>query len=166
MPPPISNSQSMCYHISTSVLSTSSSSCGSLQLRWDFILRASRLDAFSVYPVPAWLLCYAPGGTTHQPAASPSPVLVLRTAPQISWPTPDRDRTVSMTLWTRRSRTALSGEQPNPWDLTSAPGCDEPTRGAKPLRRCELFGSDKPVIPRVVFIRWAMAIPLYTSPHH
>ena len=37
------------------------------------ILRgASRLDAFSVYPVPAWLLCYAPGGTTDQPAASPS----------------------------------------------------------------------------------------------
>ena len=38
----------------------------------------------------------------------------------------DRDRTVS-----RRSepssRTALIGEQPNPWDLLQPPGCDEPT---------------------------------------
>ena len=37
------------------------------------ILRgASRLDAFSVYPFPAWLLCYAFGKTTDPPAASPS----------------------------------------------------------------------------------------------
>ena len=36
------------------------------------ILRgASRLDAFSVYPVPAWLLCRALGRTTDTPAASP-----------------------------------------------------------------------------------------------
>ena len=36
------------------------------------ILRgASRLDAFSVYPFPAWLLCYALGNTTDTPAASP-----------------------------------------------------------------------------------------------
>ena len=33
---------------------------------------ASRLDAFSVYPFPAWLLCYALGKTTDTPAASPS----------------------------------------------------------------------------------------------
>ena len=39
----------------------------------DLILRgASRLDAFSVYPFPAWLLCYAFGKTTDTPAASPS----------------------------------------------------------------------------------------------
>ena len=37
------------------------------------ILRgASRLDAFSVYPFPAWLLCHALGRTTDTPAASPS----------------------------------------------------------------------------------------------
>ena len=36
------------------------------------ILRgASRLDAFSVYPFPAWLLGYALGNTTDTPAASP-----------------------------------------------------------------------------------------------
>ena len=36
------------------------------------ILRgASRLDAFSVYPVPAWLPGYAFGNTTGTPEASP-----------------------------------------------------------------------------------------------
>jgi len=36
------------------------------------ILRgASRLDAFSVYPVPAWLLCHEPDGSTDTPEASP-----------------------------------------------------------------------------------------------
>ena len=33
---------------------------------------ASRLDAFSVYPFPAWLLCHALGRTTDSPAASPT----------------------------------------------------------------------------------------------
>ena len=36
------------------------------------ILRgASRLDAFSVYPVPTWLLCHALGSTTDAPAVGP-----------------------------------------------------------------------------------------------
>ena len=58
---------------------------------------------------------------------------------QISTPTPDRDRTVS-----RRSepssRTALMGEQPNPWDLLQPQDAMSRHRGAKPLRRCELLG--------------------------
>ena len=37
------------------------------------ILRgASRLDAFSVYPVRTWLLCRAPGGATDTPVVRPS----------------------------------------------------------------------------------------------
>ena len=37
------------------------------------ILRgASRLDAFSVYPVPTWLLGHAPGDATDTPEVSPS----------------------------------------------------------------------------------------------
>ena len=37
------------------------------------ILRgASRLDAFSVYPVPAWLLCHGLGKPADAPAAGPS----------------------------------------------------------------------------------------------
>ena len=37
-----------------------------------FLRGASRLDAFSVYPFPAWLLCHAPGDATDPPAAGPS----------------------------------------------------------------------------------------------
>ena len=133
---------SMCYHTSTSALSTSSSSRGFTSLRMGYlILRgASRLDAFSVYPVQTWLLCHGLGTQQiHQRSVHPGP-LVLRTAPlRYPTPTPDRDRTVS-----RRSepssRTALMGEQPNPWDLLQPQDAMSRHRGAKPLRRCELLG--------------------------
>src|SRR5574341_1709676 len=66
--------------------------------------------------------------------------LVLRTDPLKSpTPTADRDRTVS-----RRSkpssRTALMGEQPNPWDLLQPQDAMSRHRGAKPPRRCGLLG--------------------------
>ena len=75
----------------------------------------------------------------HQWSVHPGP-LVLRTAPLKSLtPAPDRDRTVS-----RRSepssRTALMGEQPNPWDLLQPQDAMSRHRGAKPPRRCELLG--------------------------
>ena len=101
---------------------------------------ASRLDAFSVYPFRTWLLCHAVGRQQiHQWSVHPGP-LVLRTAPlKYPPPAPDRDRTVS-----RRSepssRTALMGEQPNPWDLLQPQDAMSRHRGAKPLRRCELLG--------------------------
>ena len=66
--------------------------------------------------------------------------LVLGTAP-LKFPTPtaDRDQTVS-----RRSkpssRTALIGEQPNPWDLLQPQDAMSRHRGAKPPRRCGLLG--------------------------
>ena len=75
----------------------------------------------------------------HQRFVHPGP-LVLGTAP-LKYPTPttDRDRTVS-----RRSepssRTALIGEQPNPWDLLQPQDAMSRHRGAKPPRRCELLG--------------------------
>jgi hypothetical protein len=75
----------------------------------------------------------------HQRFVRPGP-LVLGTAP-LKYPTPatDRDRTVS-----RRSepssRTALIGEQPNPWDLIQPQDAMSRHRGAKPPRRCELLG--------------------------
>ena len=54
-------------------------------------------------------------------------------------PTVDKDRTVS-----RRSepssRTALMGEQPNPWDRLQPQVAMSRHRGAKPPRRCELLG--------------------------
>ena len=66
--------------------------------------------------------------------------LVLGTAPLKSpTPTADRDRTVS-----RRSkpssRTALIGEQPNPWDLLQPQDAMSRHRGAKPRRRCGRLG--------------------------
>ena len=75
----------------------------------------------------------------HQRWVHPGP-LVLRTA-LLKFPTPttDRDRTVS-----RRSepssRTALMGEQPNPWDLLQPQDAMSRHRGAKPPRRCGLLG--------------------------
>ena len=76
----------------------------------------------------------------HQRFVHPGP-LVLGTAP-LKYPTPakDRDRTVS-----RRSkpssRTALIGEQPNPWDLLQPQDAMSRHRGAKPPRRYELLGA-------------------------
>ncbi|SRR3970040_671503 len=78
------------------------------------------------------------GQLEHQSCVHPGP-LVLGTAPLKSPPpTEDRDRTVS-----RRSkpssRTALIGEQPNPWDLLQPQDAMSRHRGAKPRRRCELL---------------------------
>src|SRR3990170_8046430 len=76
---------------------------------------------------------------THQRFVRPGP-LVLRTA-LLKFPAraADRDRTVS-----RRSkpslRTALMGEQPNPWDLLQPQDATSRHRGAKPPRRCGLLG--------------------------
>src|SRR5690625_2153642 len=66
--------------------------------------------------------------------------LVRRTA-LLKFPTraADRDRTVS-----RRSkpssRTALMGEQPNPWDRLQPQDATSRHRGAKPYRRYGLLG--------------------------
>src|SRR5699024_6753303 len=75
----------------------------------------------------------------HQWCVHPGP-LALRTAPlKLPPPTTDKDRTVS-----RRSdpssRTALMGEQPNPWDRLQPQDAMSRHRGAKPPRRCELLG--------------------------
>ena len=96
------------------------------------------LSAFipSTHSYPAMLLAEQ---LVHQRCVHPGP-LVLRTAP-LKFPTPatDRDRTVS-----RRSepssRTALMGEQPNPWDRLQPQDAMSRHRGAKPPRRCELLG--------------------------
>src|SRR6202041_3078182 len=75
----------------------------------------------------------------HQRYVHPGP-LVLGTTPLNSpTPTADRDRTVS-----RRSepssRTALMGEQPNPWERLHPQDATSRHRGAKPGRRCGLLG--------------------------
>ena len=65
--------------------------------------------------------------------------LVLEAAP-LKYPTPttDRDQTVSR-RFEPNSRTALIGEQPNPWDLLQPQDAMSRHRGAKPPRRYELL---------------------------
>src|SRR6266508_3281752 len=79
------------------------------------------------------------GQLIHQRSVRLGP-LVLETTPlKLPAPTADRDRTVS-----RRSepssRTALTGEQPDPWDLLRPQDATSRHRGAKPSRRCGLLG--------------------------
>ena len=97
----------------------------------------------------------------HQRFVHPGP-LVLGTAPlKYPAPTTDRDRTVS-----RRSepssRTALIGEQPNPWDLIQPQDAMSRHRGAKPPRRCELLGEISLLSPAYLLSveRW----PFHTEP--
>src|SRR3569623_1833624 len=79
------------------------------------------------------------GHPAHQRYVQPAP-LVLWAAP-LKFPAP---MAVSVQSVSRRfkpsSRTALIGEQPNPWDLLQPQDAMGRHRGAKPLRRCELSG--------------------------
>ncbi len=91
----------------------------------------------SVRSYPAMLLAEQPD---HQGYVHPGPLVLWATPLKCPTPTADRDRTVS-----RRSkpssRTALIGEQPNPWDLLQPQDAMSQHRGAKPRRRCELSGA-------------------------
>ena len=84
---------------------------------------------------PAMHLAVQPA---HHWFVHPGP-LVLGTAP-LKYPTPatDRDQTVSR-RFEPNSRTALIGEQPNPWDLLQPQDAMSRHRGAKPPRRYELL---------------------------
>ncbi len=74
----------------------------------------------------------------HQRLVIPGPLVLGNALLKSPTPTVDKDRTVS-----RRSepssRTALIGEQPNPWDLLQPQDAMSRHRGAKPLRRCGLL---------------------------
>src|SRR5881397_2283200 len=70
----------------------------------------------------------------HQRYVRPGP-LVLRSYPlNLLTPTTDKDRTV-LRRSEPSSRTALIGEQPNPWDLLQPQDAMSRHRGAKPPRR-------------------------------
>ena len=97
----------------------------------------------------------------HQRSVRPGP-LVLGTAPLKSPArAADRDRTVS-----RRSkpssRTALMGEQPNPWDLLQPQDALSRHRGAKQSRRCGLLETISLLSPEYLLSveRW----PFHTEP--
>jgi hypothetical protein len=110
--------------------------CGRSHLEASFALRCFQRFSQPNVSYPAMPLA---GQPAHRRFVHPGP-LVLGTAPRKPpTPTTDRDRTVS-----RRSepssRTALMGEQPNPWDLLQPQDATSRHRGAKPCRRCELLG--------------------------
>ena len=112
----------------------------------------------SVHSYPAMPLARQ---QVHQRYVHPGP-LVLGAAPLKSpTPTADRDRTVS-----RRSkpssRTALIGEQPNPWDLLQPQDAMSRHRGAKQPRRYELLGVISLLSPAYLLSveRW----PFHTEP--
>ena len=75
----------------------------------------------------------------HESYVHPGPLVLGTDLLKYPSATEDRDRTVS-----RRSkpssRTALMGEQPNPWDLLRPQDAMSRHRGAKPPRRYELLG--------------------------
>ena len=75
----------------------------------------------------------------HQRCVLPGPLVLGKDPLKSPTPTADRDRTVS-----RRSepssRTALIGEQPNPWDLLQPQDAMSRHRGAKQPRRYGLLG--------------------------
>ena len=79
------------------------------------------------------------GQQTHQSYVHPGPLVLGTDFLKIPSAAEDRDRTVS-----RRSepssRTALMGEQPNPWDLLQPQDAMSRHRGAKPSRRYGLLG--------------------------
>src|SRR6478609_6832416 len=101
------------------------------------------------------------GQPEHQRFVHPGP-LVLWIAPlKCPAPTEDRDQTVSR-RFKPSSRTALIGEQPNPWDLLQPQDAMSRHRGAKPRRRYELSGAISLLSPEYLLSdeRW----PFHAGP--
>ena len=97
----------------------------------------------------------------HQRSVHPGPLVLGAALRKSLAPTADRDRPVS-----RRSepssRTALMGEQPNPWDLLQPQDATSRHRGAKPPRRYELLGEISLLSPEYLLSdeRW----PFHAEP--
>src|SRR5579863_8355497 len=76
----------------------------------------------------------------HQRFVRPGPLVLGSNLLKSPTPTADRDRTV-LRRSEPRSRTALMGEQPNPWDQLQPQDATIRHRGAKPPRRCGVLQS-------------------------
>ena len=97
----------------------------------------------------------------HQRSVLPNPLVLGEDLLKSRTPTIDRDRPVS-----RRSkpssRTALIGEQPNPWDLLQPQDAMSRHRGAKPPRRYELLGEISLLSPE--YLLSVERRPFHTGP--
>ena len=97
----------------------------------------------------------------HQRDVLLNPLVLKKNLRKFRAPTPDRDRPVS-----RRSkpssRTALMGEQTNPWDRLQPQDAMSRHRGAKPRRRYGLLGVISLLSPEYLLSdeRW----PFHTGP--
>ena len=97
----------------------------------------------------------------HQRYVLPNPLVLKKNLLKFRAPTADRDRPVS-----RRSkpssRTALMGEQTNPWDRLQPQDAMSRHRGAKPRRRYGLLGVISLLSPEYLLSdeRW----PFHTGP--
>ena len=97
----------------------------------------------------------------HQRFVLSNPLVLGKSLLSHPAPTPDRDRPVS-----RRSkpssRTALMGEQTNPWDRLQPQDAMSRHRGAKPRRRYGLLGVISLLSPEYLLSdeRW----PFHTGP--
>ena len=80
------------------------------------------------------------GQQMHQRSPHPGPLVLGADPLKPPTPTTDRDRTV-LRRSEPSSRTALMGEQPNPWDLIQPQDAMSRHRGAKQCRRYELSGT-------------------------
>ena len=89
----------------------------------------------SVHSYPAMPLA---GQPAHHWYVHFGPLVLEATPLKIPTPATDRDQTVSR-RFEPNSRTALIGEQPNPWDLLQPQDAMSRHRGAKPPRRYELL---------------------------
>ena len=118
------------------------------------------LSAFipSEHSYPALLLAEQ---LVHKGFVHPGPLVLGTELLNLPTATADRDRTVS-----RRSepssRTALMGEQPNPWDQLQPQDAMSRHRGAKPRRRYELLGAISLLSPAYLLSveRW----PFHSEP--
>ena len=80
------------------------------------------------------------GQPAHHRYVIPGPLVLRNVLLKFPAPTVDKDQTVSR-RFEPSSRTALIGEQPNPWDLLQPQDAMSRHRGAKPQRRYELLAA-------------------------
>ena len=97
----------------------------------------------------------------HHRFVQPNPLVLGSGLLKYPTPTADRDRPVS-----RRSkpssRTALIGEQPNPWELLHPQDAMSRHRGAKPPRRCGRLGAISLLSPEYLLSVELGALPYGT----
>ena len=97
----------------------------------------------------------------HQRYVLSNPLVLGKSLLSHPQPTPDRDRPVSRRS-KPNSRTALMGEQTNPWDRLQPQDAMSRHRGAKPRRRYGLLGVISLLSPEYLLSdeRW----PFHTGP--